>query len=454
MEKSGQSYGPPVAMPPDPVEPRLQDIDELSEIRVDRIVSTKVRLLWDHRRVLGRFVVAGIVVGLIVFFLMPRRYESSVRLMPPDMAGGSVGLMGAFAKSGSDSNLGLAATLLGAKSGSGLYLGVLGSRSVADEVIRRFDLQKEYGTKSYERARKILASNVDVSTARETGIITLNVTASSPQKARDMANAIVDISNQVMNNVSTSSARRERMFLEQRLAAIKTELDESARQFSTFASKNVALDIPAQAKATLEAAAKVQGELVAAQAELSGLEQIYTSNSTRVREVQARIATLKRELQGTDTATPTAAGGMDSLGQTIRNLPKLGITYADLYRTTMINEAVYEALTKQYEFAKVEEAKELPRVTALDPANLPERKSSPHGTIVLPVTTLLFFLIGAVGILAKDFWNNLDPRNEAKLYLQDTWSRYGRRLGGDRLRMRPLLSRPADNGNGSDGGRS
>ena len=149
-----------------------------------------------------------------------------------------------------------------------------------------------------------------------------------------MAQAYVDQLNIAVSALSTSSARREREFLETRLAGVKQDLDHAAQDFSQFASKNTAIDIAEQGKAMIGAAARLQGELIAAEAQRQGLEQIYTANNARVREVQATIDELRKELNklGEAGTGPDAPGGEGSLYPSIRQLPLLGVTYSDLYR--------------------------------------------------------------------------------------------------------------------------
>src|SRR5207237_9259435 len=120
-----------------------------------------------------------------------------------------------------------------------------------------------------------------------------------------MAQAYVEELNNLVSQVSTSSARRERLFIEQRLSAVKTDLEDAEKQFSAFASKNTALDIKEQTKAMVESAAILQGQIIATQSELQGLEQIYTDNNVRVRSLRAQLAELKSQAQrigGTDAS--------------------------------------------------------------------------------------------------------------------------------------------------------
>ena len=144
-----------------------------------------------------------------------------------------------------------------------------------------------------------MREHTDVAEDRKSGIITIGVTDRDPKRAAAMAHAYVDELDRLVAQVSTSSARRERIFLEERLKTVKSELDTTAKNFSNFASKNTAIDIPAQGKAMVEAAANLQGRLIAAQAELSGLQQIYTNNNVRVRAAEARVNELQQKLNGT-----------------------------------------------------------------------------------------------------------------------------------------------------------
>ena len=125
-------------------------------------------------------------------------------------------------------------------------------------------------------------------------MISITVTDGNPQRARDVAQGYVEELDRLVSQVSTSSARRERMFIEQRLATVKADLEDAEKQFSAFASKNTALDIKEQTRSMVESAAVLQGQMIAAQSELQSLAQIYTSNNVRVRALQARVDELKR----------------------------------------------------------------------------------------------------------------------------------------------------------------
>jgi len=391
-------------------------------------------LLWDRRRFLARVAVYGLVVSTIIAFIIPKRYESTTRLMPPDTQSGSgIAMMAAFAARGSPTLGGLAEDLLGVKSSGALFVDVLQSRTVQDRLVDRFDLRKVYHVRYWQDARKDLANYTAISEDHKSGVITITVTDHDPHRAAQLAQAYVDELDRLVAEVSTSSARRERIFIEQRLQAVKQGLDSASRQFSEYASKNTTIDLAAQAKATVEAAAKLEGELIAAQSELEGLEQIYTKNNVRVRSLQARVDELRRQLHkiGGDTSDPppdkSAAPGKTSDQEfpSIRQLPLLGVKWADLYRETKIQETVYELLTQQYELVKIEEAKAIPVVKMLDAANVPEKKSSPHRLMLMVLGTLLALSGGTMLILGTSFWRQIDPQDPRKQLGMEVISTFG-----------------------------
>lgn len=412
---------------------------DASEKRVARL-----RLLWGHRRFLARTTALGLAAAALVAFLTPNRYVSTTRLMPPDQDTSSgmrmLAALASRATNGGSSGLSTAAgDVLGLKSSGALFMGILGSRTVEDDLIAKFNLRRLYHDRRWEDARSDLQDNTKLEEDRKSGIITLGVRDKSAQRAAAMADEYVEELNLVVTHLNTSSAHRERVFLEGRLTEVKQDLETAEKDFSDFASKNAALDIPAQGKAMIEAAATLEGQLIAAQTELESLRQIYTDSNVRVRATQARVDELRLQLQKLggkyDTDDASADRNDQSMYPSIRRLPVLGVNYADLYRRTKIQEAVFETLTQQYELAKVDEAKETPSVKVLDPANVPEKKVSPHRVWIILGGTLLCFLAGIAWIMGATTWKEIDPQDPGKIFAHEV---------AQTLRLR--FSPPSSNG--------
>jgi len=277
-----------------------------------------------------------------------------------------------------------------------------------------------------EDARKELAEHTEISVDRKSQIITIAVTDHAPKRAAALGEAYVEELNRLVAELSTSSARRERVFLEERLQSVSKDLESAEKEFSQFSSKNSAIDIKEQGKAMVEAAATLQGQLIAAESELEGLKQIYTDNNVRVRSVKARMNELKHQLEklggkGEDTAAPSDQQ-QASLYPSIRKLPLLGVTYADLYRRTRVQEAVFETLTKEYELAKVQEVKEIPTVKVLDSPNIPDKKSFPPRMLIMFLGTVFAFAIATTWVFGKEAWDQTDSIDTRKAFAQEVFS--------------------------------
>jgi uncharacterized protein involved in exopolysaccharide biosynthesis len=389
----------------------------------------KLRLLWDASDRLRRAASLGLIVGALVAFLLPVKYESTAQLMPPDpQSGSSMAMLAALSSKTGSSLEGVSSELLGIKSSGALFLGILASRTVQDRLNARFNLKKVYRRHLDEDARRDLTENTRAWEERHSGIITIAVTDHDRKRAAEITAAYVDELNRLVAELSTSAAHRERIFLEQRLAAVKSNLDRVSEQFSQFASKNTAIDIKEQGRAMIEVAANLTGQLIAAESELTGLEQIYTGNNVRVRAVEARIRELRTkltELGGADTGPatrqiPTAKQPYP----TLRELPLLGVTYSDLYRETKIQESVYETLTEQYELAKVQEAKETPTVRVLDAPVVPETRSFPPRLQIIFFSICLAVMARAFGILGRAHWQAIDAADPLKVFVQEVWDTF------------------------------
>jgi len=411
--------------------PDMQDSEMAQQASDVRLIS-RIRLLWERRTRLVKAMLVGFVVSALGAWLTPNIYEANVQLMPPDSSSlsGTSAMLGLLlggtggGSSGGGVTSGLAGTvsdLLGGQKPGPLFIGILSSRTVADRIIDRFDLRKIYYRKTYAATRKKLASRVTVVEDKKSGIINVTVEDRDRTRATAMARAYVEELNDLLARVNTSAASREREFLEKRLAAVHTELDQASKELSDFSSRNATLDPQDQGKAMLESAAMLQGQLIAAKSELSGLQQVYTSENVRVRSLQAHIAELEHQLNNLGGKSYAGATTLDSnsLYPSIRQLPVLGRQYLELYRQAKVDETVFELLTESYEMAKVQEAKETPSVKVLDDARLPERKSWPPRLWLVLGGGLLGLLLASSWIVGAEHWSEIDPNEPYKSLLSE-----------------------------------
>jgi capsule polysaccharide export protein KpsE/RkpR len=394
----------------------------------------RVRRIWTGRGFVLRAALAGMLLSTLVAFLIPSRFDSTTRLMPPEQMNSGMAMIEAIAGGRGNSDLssglssglgGIAGDLLGLKSSGGLFIGILESRTIQDDIIAKFGLQRMYREKYLEDARNRLRMNTDISEDRKSGMISIQVTDRDPRRAASIAEEYVAELNQVVNLLNTSSARRERVFLEERLGQVRLDLAAAEKGFSEFASKNAAIDIEAQGKVMLGSAAELEGQMIAGKTELEALKQIYSDNNVRVRATRAKVDELQRQLQKLDgNGQDGVAGAIDGQQDPyppIRELPLLGVSYADLYRNTKIQETIFETLTQAYELAKVEEAKETPSVKIIDPPNVPEKRSFPHRMQIIVVGTCVFFAGGVVWLLGVAAWGDIEPRDPRKMFAREVF---------------------------------
>ncbi|MCU1284834.1 MAG: Tyrosine-protein kinase Wzc [Acidobacteriales bacterium] len=398
------------------------------EQKVER--SEKLWLLWRQRGFLWRVIWMTAMASTIVALLIPRRYQSTAKLVPGETSNTSLtasllsrvsGVGGGGGTGGASAGMGLdAAGLLGLKTPGAFYVEILHSRTVQERLINKFDLRTHYNKKYYEDTRKKLSRYTDVDEDKKSGVITLSVTDTDKELAAVMVRAYVDEMNRVAAGLNTSAAHREREFLEQRLYTAKQDLDQAVMRMSQFSSKHTIMDVQQQGKAMMEAAAKLQGELIASESELKGLEQIYSDDNIRVLSLRARVRELQAQLTKMigNYTDPSAAGAESQAAgsyPSIRTLPALGYSYADLYRQAKIQESVFDFLTHQYELARIQEARELPVIRVMDEGNVPEKKVSPSRSLIIALSLLTAFVLACVWVVEKERWNQLPADDSRRL---------------------------------------
>src|SRR5215472_926949 len=373
---------------------------------------TASRLLWDERRVIAKIVSCGTTLSLLIAFFIPDTFESKARLMPSPILRARMIIGGIPANIGADPFTFASAAM---------FVRLMKSDVIRDALIDRYDLRRVYGNNTYRSARKRLERNTRLVDDWRTGTVDITVSDRDPQRASAIAASYVENLNRLLEGLSTSGAHRERLFLEGRLKTAKKDLDESARAFSKFASENTAIDIEAQEQALIDATTAIQGRAIAAESELRALEQTYTPDNVRVRATQARLAELHRQLtrlkgglQNDDSPPFTGL-----LYPSLRQLPRLGSPYADLYRNLKINETVYEVLTQEYEVTRLQEAREVPGLVVVDAPVPAEKRSGPSRLLIVLGSVFLSLSIGATWAWAREAWNCSDRDNRWRGFIEE-----------------------------------
>jgi uncharacterized protein involved in exopolysaccharide biosynthesis len=381
-----------------------------------------IELLWSRRRELGWWTLGGVGLALLLWVVLPPKYESTARVLPSESTSSTAMMMaGSSLAGGGIPSVGMMPDLLGTKTPGALCAAILKSDTVLDVIIDRFDMRSVYRTRDYDKARRELSDRTVVNDDRKSGIVTWTVVDRDPNRAAGIANAYAEDLDKVLQTLNTSAAHREREFLEQRIAVARQDLANAEKTLGEFSSKNSTLDIREQGKAAFEVAGKVEGEYLAAQAELRGLRQIYGPDHPKVKAQEAKVADLRAAAER--LGSTTGDGNSDLGFLSVSRLPMIGATYADMVREVKIQEVVYENLVKQYEISKVEEVKETPRLRVIDNGKVASRRSSPKLSMLLVLCVWGGFTVGVVSIEVRSRWQRTSADNP--------WKSLGLRVSDD-----------------------
>jgi uncharacterized protein involved in exopolysaccharide biosynthesis len=351
------------------------------------------QLLLRKRSILTKITVLGFVGSLILAFFIPARYSASAVILAPDPqnqlnAALSTLLAGSGASLLSGSS---ASSLLNVKSPNATYIAVLTSRAVEDRIIDQFDLRKVYWRAKYADTRNKLESRTTIEEDRKTGALVITFADHDPRRASDVVNAYLEYMNSDLARINSEAARREREFAEGQMLAVHRKLDDSLQALAKFSSENATPDMQSQGRVLMESAVAIKSQLISAEAELRALEGVYGDDNARVRALRGKVGTLQHEFN--KIAGSSTNRSDDDPYPSLRDLPLLGTTYAELNGRVKINQALYEALVRQYELSQLQESREFSPVRILDRPEIPEKRSFPPRIAIVLITTAGMFLL-------------------------------------------------------------
>lgn len=349
-------------------------------------------LLLAHKRFILRFVIGVAILSTLGAFLWPVRYKAEVVLLPPTQ-NSSIGsaLLGQLGSLGGLSSLAsLAGGSLGLKSQTDMYVSLLTSRTVEDALIKRFDLMHEYNKKRMSETRKKLEARTDASAGSKDGLIRLSVEDHDAKKAAAMANAYVEEFRKLSESLAVTEAARRRLFFEQQLRDAKDKLTDAENAMTQLQQKTGVLQIDSQARSLIESAAVLRAQVVAKQVQIEGMRAFATDDNPALKLAKQELTALQAQLE-------RVAGSDKDPGSDI-NLSKgrvteAGMEYIRRYRDLKYQETVFELLAKEYEVAKLDEAREGSIIQVVDPAVVPDKIAFPVRWIVITASTIFAFFV-------------------------------------------------------------
>jgi uncharacterized protein involved in exopolysaccharide biosynthesis len=336
---------------------------------------------------------AGVAAALISLAL-PNIYSGVTKILPPQQNQSAAALM--------LSQLGNAASLAGnalpIKNPNDLYVGMLKSRTVADSVIARFGLKELYERKTLEDTRRDLEERTSISHGRD-GIITIRFEDPDPKRSAAVANAYVEELYKLTQTLAVTEAGQRRLFLEKQLKQTREGLSDAELALKKTQETTGLIKLDDQGRAIIEAVANLRAQIAAKEVEARAMSLFATERNPNYLRVQQELGGLRAELARMEKNTRSGPG--DIFVPTGR-VPEAGLEYLRRLREVKYYESVFELLAKQFEMAKIDEAREGAIVQVLDRAVEPEKKSRPHRARIVVITAILAFLAALVWALLRD----------------------------------------------------
>jgi len=370
-----------------------------------------------HKRMIASWTLATAVVALVVSLLLPKTFTGVTRILPPQQGQSTAAMMLGQIAGGLGGLGGLAGGVAGIRNPSDLYIGMLKSQNVADALIERFKLKELYDEKYLVDARKRLAED-SFFRSEKSGIILIEADARDPKVAADLANAYVEQLHKLTSTLGVSEAAQRRVFFERQLQQTKEKLADAEVKLRQGIESGGLVSVDVQGRAAVETVARLRAQISAKEIQIGAMKAYATQSNPDLQRADRELSATRQELSRLETGVPgsdaSEAGDVKGMGN-IR-----------LLREVKYNEVMFELLAKQYEMARVDEAKEAPLVQVLDRAVPPEKRSGPKRVLIVAASTLGGFVAAVLAAFAKNALQEArrDPARQGRLEaFRAAWSR-------------------------------
>lgn len=390
-----------------------------SATKTEISVLDVLALLAGQKRFLVRFVLGAVILATVVAFLLPVRYEAKIVMLPPQQ-NSSVGsaLLGQLGNAGSLGALAPLASLaggsLGIKNPADMYVSLLTTRTVEDALIQRFGLMAEYREKRMSDARKELEYRTTAVAGSKDGLIRLSVEDRDPKRAAELANGYVEEFRKLSASLAITEAARRRLFFEQQLQQAKDSLTGAEESMRETQQSTGVLQIDSQARSLIESAAILRGQVVAKQVQIQSMRSFAAEDNPNLILAKEELAALQSQLNR--VAGSQQDGGSDIILSKGR-VTGSGLEYLRRLRELKYHETVFELLAKQFEIAKLDEAREGSIVQVVDAAVPPDKRSSPHRLLIVISALVCAFFLAAFWVVLAERWARASesPVNQRRL---------------------------------------
>ncbi|MFZ2162442.1 MAG: GNVR domain-containing protein [Sideroxyarcus sp.] len=352
-----------------------------------------------EKKTILRATFAAAVLSSAIALLLPAVYSARAVILPPqeDHSGLNFMAMSALADLSSAGSSGGLGAALGLKSPSDIYIGMLKSRSVADALIRRFELQALYGADSVAETRKELAKQVSITNGTD-GLISVVFDDGDAQRAAVVANGYVEELEKLTRRIAITEAAQRRLFIEQQIKLTQEKLALAESALKQTQLRTGVIDLDNQGKAVIEAVAALRAQAAAKEVQISTMQSFAAPGNPdliRARQELAGLRTQIGKLEHNDLS-----GNGDIMVATGR-MPEAGLEYLRKLRDLKNQQAVYEMLAKQYESARVDEARNTVVIQVVDPAVVLDEETGPRRSLIVVLATVFTLLLAIMWAFAR-----------------------------------------------------
>jgi tyrosine-protein kinase Etk/Wzc len=348
--------------------------------------------LAHRKRLIAKVTGVGVLIGLILCFELPTKYTATTKIMTPQQSSSAAALMSQLSSSGAGSLAVLAGGGLSAlKDPNTLYVGLLSSRPIADAIIHKFSLDQIYHAKDMTAARKKLAENTVV-LSEKTGFISVAVTDKDKKRVAAMANAYPEQLRVLTQTLAVTEASQRRLFYEQQMNQAKEALLSAELAFQQVQQKKGLVQPEDQAKAVIQSIAALHAKVAAKQVEVEALRSYSTEHSPELQIAESELSSLKGEAAKLEQQSHSSSFGDIGLA----DVPGAGLDYLRAEHDAKYTQALFDLLMKQYDAARLDEAKEAAIIQVVEPAIEPDRKSSPKRALIVFLFASGSFLAGSI----------------------------------------------------------
>ena len=374
---------------PDILEPFEQTRPAYAPERDTRVTLLDILIILVQRKWvwIGCAAVCGLL-ALIVGLILPVEYRAETDILPPQRPTSSTSmLMGQVG-----SILGMSGSSFGAKDPNDIFLSLLRSRTIAEALVKRFDLQQVYKKQDIFLAEAELAKHSTILSTLE-GNIAVKVDDKDPTRAAAIANGYIEELTKQNNRLAISEAGQRRLFFQTQLEREKNSLEDAEVSLKETELKTGVLQLPGQTELAIRQVAEFRAQITNSELELQNLLTGETQNNPEVIRLQERIRTLRADLQKAQADNPQG-NGTDVGSVTTSTVPTLAIAYVRKLREVKYHEDLFNMLSRQYEVAKIDEAREAPAIEAIDAAVPPHFRYSPRRQLLIAAGLAIGLVLG------------------------------------------------------------